>query len=413
MRYRWVILLVGLAAQTAVSGVRQGLPSLTPTVRAEFGLSLPEVGLALSAFSLGIVVTLIAWGALADRYGERPVLVAGLTGAAASLGAGALAPGFAGLVVALFVAGAFGASATGGSGRAIMGWFGRRERGTALGIRQMGVPLGGAAAAVTLPLMAVAGGLDAALLALAAACLLAALASARWMRDAPPRPAGRPRVIAPPPFRDRRLWRLAVGSALLVAAQSALFGFLVLFLHDERGWSPAAAGGALATLYALGAVARVAAGRISDRLERRIAPVRRIGLVASALLAASAVLVAAPDGVLVPVLLAAAVTAASWNGLSFTAAGELSGRERAGTAMGIQNTVLSAGAALAPVGFGAMVALTSWPVAWGLLCLSQLAGVLVLGPLVGEEEDRRQARAAREAGGTLRGPSEPGIRSHA
>ena len=58
----------------------------------------------------------------------------------------------------------------------------------------------------------------------------------------------------------------------------------------------------------------------------------------------------------------------SWNGLSFTAAAEMSGRERAGTAIGVQNTILDGAAARSrrwpsP----AVVDATSWPVAWALL----------------------------------------------
>lgn len=90
----------------------------------------------------------------------------------------------------------------------------------------------------------------------------------------------------------------------------------------------------------------------------------------------------------------------SWNGLSFTVAAEMSGRDPAGTAIGVQNTVLSIGGVIAPVAFGAAVVAASWPVAWALLALSQVAGLRVLGPLVAEEEDRRRAREAR-----LRAPS--------
>jgi predicted MFS family arabinose efflux permease len=265
----------------------------------------------------------------------------------------------------------------------------------ALGIRQMGVPLGGGVAAIALPLLAGASGLRAALLALAIGCAVAAAAAAAWMREAPPPPPGRPRVQAPPPVRDARLWRLASGSALLVLAQSGILGFVVLFLHDERGWSAAGAAAALAIVQVGGAVARVVAGRWSDRLEVRIEPLRRLGLAGAGLLAITVVLAHAPIVLLLPVLLAAGVFAMSWNGLSFTAAAEMSGRDRAGTAIGVQNTVLTAAGVVAPVSFGVAVTLTSWPVAWAALALSQLAGVRVLRPLVAEEEERRAARERR------------------
>src|SRR5439155_22621056 len=95
---------------------------------------------------------------------------------------------------------------------------------------------------------------------------------------------------APAPLRDRRLWRLATGSGLLVLAQGGILGFIVIFLHDERGWSAPAAAGALAFLQIAGAVGRVAAGRRSDRREERIAPVRWLGFASAVLLATSALI---------------------------------------------------------------------------------------------------------------------------
>ncbi|HVE67984.1 MAG TPA: MFS transporter, partial [Solirubrobacteraceae bacterium] len=292
--YRWVILAVGLATQTAISGLRQGLPSLAPALRTEYSLSLQELGVVLASVNVGIFLTLYVWGVLADRIGERVVLACGLAAAAAALLGAAAAPGYGWLLVALLVAGLAGSSAIGASGRAVMGWFGRAERAMALGVRQTGVPLGGAVAAVALPLIVAVADLRAALLVLAAGCALAALASWRWMREPPPAAlAGRPAIDAPAPHRDRRLWRLGAGSSLIVVAQSALFGFLVLFLHDEKGWSVAAAAGALGFLYLGGAVARIAAGRWSDRLDERVAPLRGLVAAAAVLLAAAGGLEAA------------------------------------------------------------------------------------------------------------------------
>ena len=88
-RYRWAILAVGVGAQMAVSALRQGLPALGPTLQAHFSLSLPQLGVILGSVSVGIVLTLIPWGALADRLGERPVISVGLAGTGAALAAAA------------------------------------------------------------------------------------------------------------------------------------------------------------------------------------------------------------------------------------------------------------------------------------------------------------------------------------
>src|SRR3954462_3778130 len=112
------------------------------------------------------------------------------------------------LLVGLLVAGLLGSSSTGASGRAVMGWFARDERGFALGIRQMALPLGGAAACIALPQLVDAGGLKGAFLTLAGLWLTRAIAAVAFMRDPPPPDPPLPTVAAPPPTRDRRLWRL-------------------------------------------------------------------------------------------------------------------------------------------------------------------------------------------------------------
>jgi sugar phosphate permease len=394
-RYRWVILTTGAVGAGAFAALRMGLPALGPAMRSEYGLSLGQVGLAFAAVAVGGMLTLVAWGALTDRIGERPVMTAGLAGCALALVGAAVAPSYPALLVALFVAGMLGVSATGASGRAVMGWFARSERGFALGIRQMALPLGAALASLTLPSLVGAHGLDAAFVALAGLSLSAAVAAALLMRDPPPSPDRRPALPAPPPTRDARLWRLGAGGALLVCAQASMLGFIVLFLHDARDLTAAAAAAALAAVQLVGAAMRIVAGRRSDREGLRIAPMRRMAARNAALLAVLAAVAAGPSAVLYPVLGFAAVATMTWNGLAFTAAAEISGLARAGTAMSLQNTIISIGGALAPPVFGLLVEATSWTAAFGVLAVAPLAAFLVLAPLEGEEDERLAARARR------------------
>lgn len=406
-RYRWVVLGAGAFGAAAFAALRMGLPALGPAMRDAFDLTLGQVGLALASVSLGAFVGLIPWGMLTDRIGERPVLAGGLAGTTFALIAAALAPSFAALFAALSVAGLFGSAAMGASGRAVVGWFARAERGFALGIRQMALPLGGALASLTLPWLAGSEGLDAALLALAGLAASGALAGLILIREPPvsPAPAG---FEAPAPLRDPRIWRLGVGGAMLIVAQAALLGFLVLFLVDERGISVGVAGLALAAVQVLGALGRLVAGRRSDRAERRVAPMRAIAVAATALIAATAALTGAPGAVLYPVLLAGGVVAMSWNGLAVTAAAEISGRARAATAMSVSTAIVSAGGAAAPALFGALVQATSYRAGFAALALAPLLGWLVLGPLEGDEENRARARTARlRRSASLQGPSRP------
>jgi sugar phosphate permease len=371
-RYRWVVLAVGTAAQASFSVVLIGMSALAPALRDRYELSVAEVGVVLGAASAGMTLSLLPWGLAADRVGERLAIALGLGGASAALAAAAFAPSVGVLVGLLALSGLGGASVNAASGRAVMHWFGPEERGLALGIRQAAIPIGGATGAVVLPAL----GLRAGLLAMAGGCLGGALAGALLLRE-----AGGEIGELGRPLRDPRTWWLSFGSSLLLVAQIAVIGFVVLFLHDERGLSAAAAAAVLAVIQLLGIAIRIGAGWWSDRLGSRIVPLRRLGVALALAVAASALLVDAPLVALVPVLVVAGALGLSWNGLSFTAAAEFAGRARSGAAIGLQQTALAVSYTLAAIGFAAIVDATSWRLGFALAAICPLVGSGVLGRL--------------------------------
>jgi sugar phosphate permease len=320
---------------------------------------------------------MLLWGIVADRIGERAVIAIGQTGTAAALVWAAYASSFAELAGALAVVGALGAGVNAASGRAVMAWFGEEERGLALGIRQMATPLGGAVAAVALPTLNQQISLRAAFDALAAACFVAAVVGAILLRA---EPSEDPSVLARP-LRDPRVWRICTASSFYVATQISLLGFFVLFLHSHRGVSTGVAAGALAVTQVLGGIARIALGRLSDRLRMRIVPLRWVALGLALTVGVTSALVDAPVWIVVAALVVAGTFGLSWNGLSFTAAAEAAGRARSGAAIGLQQTFLSAGAIVAPIAFATVVHLASWRVAFVLAALSPLVGYTLLSPL--------------------------------
>lgn len=391
--YRWVVLGAGMLAQAGISAVQLGLPAIAPRLRAELGLSLAQVGALLAAPSLGIILTLLAWGALADRIGDRRVIGLGLAGAALALAAAGWAVDSAWAVAAcLLAAGALGSAANAASGRAVVAWFPASQRGFALGWRHMSTPLGGAVASVALPVAASAGGLGAAMGALAGACALGALVALWLIRE--PRPATRevPAAGAPeagaatdPPdprvLRDGDLWRLSLGTGAVVLCQLSLLSFIALYLHDERGWSVPAAAGALAGVQVAGAAARVVAGAWSDRSRSRLVPLRTIALAAAVILAAAVAALPLPGPLGPALLVAAGVVAMAGNGVSFAAASEMVGPRRVGTALGLQNTILFVAVVIAPPAFGALVGPLGWGGAFAVAASCPLLGWAVLAPL--------------------------------
>lgn len=383
-RYRYVVLAVGTAAQAATATYLLGLAAVTPALRAYFGLDLAHVGLLIGAVSVGLVTTLIGWGGATDRYGERGVMTVGLLGAAVALGSTALVrdPLVAGGL--LLLAGASGASVNAASGRAVLTWFPARRRGTAMAVRQTSVPIGAALAAVALPVISTAG-VPAVFGSLAITCLLAAGVVAVWVREPPDRPArgsvpaaGLREVLA-----DPRLLRLGGAGLLLVVPQFLGSVFLVEVLHTGAGVSLALAGGLLALTQVLGAAGRLVNGAWSDRTGSRLGPLRIVAIAVAIGFGLAALVEPGPPTLLVAVLVPAAALAISWNGLVFTAAGELAPPGRAATAMAASNTANYVGAAITPALGGLVAQALGWP---AMLAMGAVAAVGATVTLRGLQE---------------------------
>jgi sugar phosphate permease len=371
-RYRWVILAAGTLAQASFSTASVGLPALAPAIRSHYRLSLGETGVVLAAIGIGMLLTLLPWGLLADRTDERWVIAAGLVGAGAALAAAAGTTTLWSLVGALVAAGALGASVNAASGRAIMSWFPSGELGLALGIRQTAIPIGGALGAAVLPIL---GGTRPAFFALGGSCVVGALVAAAFMRGSPVREPDLTEVGRP--LHDPRMWLLGGGTALYLTAQIGITGFVVLFLHEHRHVSTHAAAALLAAINVVAIGARIGAGRVSDRLRTRLRPLRVIGISLAAATAAVAALTDAPLVALVTAFAVAGVLSMAWNGLAFAAAAEAAGAARTGAALGFQQTLLGVVVAAAPPAF-AVVAASSWRLAFALAAVGPLLGVALL-----------------------------------
>jgi sugar phosphate permease len=394
-RYRWVVLGAGTFAQASFSASSVGLPALGPALKSQFGLSLGETGVVLGGIGIGMLFTLLPWGLVADRIDERWVIATGLTGAAASLAVASTAHGFGTVTGALVGVGALGASVNAASGRAIMAWFPPSELGTALGIRQTAIPIGGALG-VLLPVLASAGGTRLAFLFLAGLCGAGAAVAAVFIRG---RAGDEPELgDVSRPLRDPRMWLLGTGTGLYLVAQIGITGFVVLFLHEHRHVSAHAAAALFATINVLAIAARIGSGRISDRLGSRMRPLRTIGIALTVSTGAVAAATDAPLGLVAPLFVVAGVLSMAWNGLSYAAAAEMAGSARTGAALGFQQTLLGAIVAAAPPGIAA-VASHSWRVAFVLAAAGPALGVLILQRL--PEPARRRART-RGTSATLR-----------
>lgn len=394
------MLALGTGGQAAACVFVYGVPYLIPELRSSDHLSLAQAGLVVACPTAGLVAALYAWGAAADRHGERRVLAAGLFAAMAALLLALAARGTMELGAAFVLAGLAGASAFASSGRLVMGWFSAQGRGLAMGVRQTSTPLGMAIAALAVPPLAHAAGIRGPLIFTAALTGVVALLIVLLVVD-PPRPAAAAAREAPPsgsPYRTPTLWRVHAASALLVWPQFTVGAFGLVFLVSTQHLTPTAAGRVMALGQIVAVLMRIGVGRWSDHVGSRLRPVRQLA-------AATAVVMAALAGCAVwsitawvadPLLILACGLTSSDNGLAFTSVAELAGVRWSGRALGAQNTGQNLVASIAPPAVGALIGVAGYASAFLLAALVAVAAVPVTPlPETGPAPARRSPDAIR------------------
>ncbi|MBT2208267.1 MFS transporter [Actinomadura sp. NEAU-AAG7] len=270
VRYRWVVLGIATFAQAASSFFVQGIGAMGITLQRDLDLSTAQLGLLLSAAQFAPLIGLVVAGELLDRYNERWVVGAGACVVAAGLGAGSLAPGYAALLGVLLVVGAGYSTAQPGGSKAVASWFDASQRGLAMGLRQAGLPLGGALAAAVLPLVADVQGWRTALVVGGCVALAGAAVFMGFYR-APPLPeaprgekvtlATRVRML-----REPSMVKIMLSGTSLISVQSGILVLTVLYLHDVTELGAGAAALVLVVAQGAGVAGRICMAAWSDRV---------------------------------------------------------------------------------------------------------------------------------------------------
>jgi MFS family permease len=326
--------------------------------------------------SWGMVVTLVFWGYLTDRLGERIVMTVGsaLTGAAAY--AASSVHSLVAMGAFLFVGGMAAASSNTAGGGLVSGWFPPDKRGLAMGIRQTAQPLGIALGALVIPELTERNP-SAGLMFPALLCTVSALASAIGIVDPPrkPRAAASDKELQSPYRGSYTLWRIHAVSALLMMPQAVTATFMLVWLTNHHGWSVARAGGLVTISQLLGALGRILVGRWSDRVGSRMRPVRTIAVITASALFLLALADNKGSRFEVLLMIAVSVFAVLDNGLEATAITEFAGPFWSGRALGTQNTSQRLMAAAGAPLFGALIEAAKYPPAWALCGLFPLVAI--------------------------------------
>lgn len=388
--YRWVVLAVATLAQAAACFFVQGIGAIGGYLQRDLDLSTFQVGLLMSAAQLVPLVGLLVAGELLDRWGERAVVGVGTLTVAAALLAGATAPGYGWLLAALLVVGAGYSTAQPGGSKSVAGWFGPSQRGLAMGIRQAGLPVGGALAAACLPLVAEHWGWHSTLLVGGLVALAGALAFLALYRRPASSTLREADSTGPPAAPSRRLAllsdpamvRTAVAGTALISVQYGVLILTVLHLHTIG--VPLATGAVLLLVaQLLGATGRITLAAMSDRTHRgRFSVVRgcllasAVGIVALAQLPASA-----PVWVLVLAVGWLGFFGFGWYGAWVAHVAESAPADRTGFSLGLAMALNQVAVVVVPPALGLIADRTGdFKASWACLALVALVALSITRP---------------------------------
>jgi sugar phosphate permease len=392
---RWGILALIMAAQTFANVGPLGVPSIAPLIRDDLSLSVAEAGSFISAYYIGPSLMSLPAGWMADRWGVLPSMVVGQVLIAVGLVAVGGSHAFPLMAVCMVVAGAGYGILNPTTTKAGMAWFPPRQRATVVGLKQVGLPLGGAVGALVMPPLALAFGWRTAVVLPAA--LVALLAFVTWLlyRE-PPAPLQGGAPVAPLSLRMilgyRDLWLVASSTLVFAGMQTVWMGFLVLYLTEVLHLSLVDAGHYLVMAQVTGMAGRVIFGMLSDRL---FGGRRRIVLVIAGIGSTVCSLLMAGTGpgtgwwVLAPLALAFGFFGIGWNGVQHTLMAELVGPRGAGTAVGLGLAISSLGVTICPPLFGLAVQhLGGFRIPWAGLGIVMALNMCLLIPV---RERKREA----------------------
>ncbi len=374
-------------AQISVSVVVFGVSPLTPFIQADLALTRAQVGVLVAALFLGSGLVSFPVGRMVDRYGPHLFIMGGMLVLGTLMVATSLVQSFPTMLALIALAGTGQGLANPALTAAVSLWTPPASRGTAMGIKHSGVPLGAALSAAILPTIALTTTWRLALMVTGLVIVVWGLITAWLLRCCVPQP--RPHSSKPGLKHTLRahVWRkdifLVMGSQLcLLIAQFGFVAYFVLYLTEKLSFTPVGAGWCLSLAQGSGWLGRIAWGVVSDSI---LGGNRRITLEIVALLTAavtfliSTLSIRTPAWMVMCLAVGFGLSGLSWAPTFLNCVTELAGPDMAGTALGmglgLGYVVITGGPPL----LGYLVDWSgSYRLAWQLGAVCALAGFALL-----------------------------------
>ncbi|KFN02348.1 MFS transporter [Bacillus clarus] len=268
---KWIMLILATVVQASATLITYGVGVLAIFWKQKYILTTMQVGLLISVVNIGPLFCMLFVGRLLDRYSERVLIGSSSVLLGISLLFVNVVGGFVGLLFILLLVGVFYSTSQPGGSKIILKWFPKENRGLAMGIRQAGIPIGGAIAGFIIPLLSYKFSLSCTIYVLSSVCILGGIVFLMFYKE-PYAHRGSSQQNKKTSFGvqlkqvicTKSLYPVFITGICMISLQMVLVGHFLKFLVVVKSITPILAGEIFSITLFSGMIGRIILAVISD-----------------------------------------------------------------------------------------------------------------------------------------------------
>ncbi|WP_144608225.1 MFS transporter [Bacillus cereus] len=374
---KWVMLIVATIAQTTATLITYGVGAFALFWKEEYALTNMESGLLVSVVNVGPLFCMLFVGRLLDQYNEKLLISISSFLLGISFLLTNIVNGFNGLLFVLLLVGMFYSVSQPGGSKVILKWFPKENRGLAMGIRQAGIPIGGALAGVLIPFLTIQYNVTYAINSMACICIMGGILFFMFYKESYVQEDARKEHIKISFWTQlkvvickKELYPIYITGICMISLQMVLVGHFMKFLVREQSITSIVAGTVFSVMFFSGMIGRIVLAASSDlfykgnrRTPLFIAVCASIGLILLLVMGIHTI----TSGVLYGVSALLGFFSIGWFSLFITEVAESASEESVGMTVSFALTLNQIAIIAAPALFGYIVDKKGYTYAW--LCI--------------------------------------------
>lgn len=269
--YKWVMLIFATIAQTTATLITYGVGAFALFWEEEYALTNMESGLLVSVVNIGPLFCMLFVGRLLDQYNEKLLISISSFLLGGSFLLTNIVNGFNGLLFVLLLVGVFYSVSQPGGSKVILKWFPKENRGLAMGIRQAGIPIGGALAGVLIPFLTIQYNVIYAINSMACICMIGGILFFMFYKEPYVQEDARKENIKISFWTElkvvickKELYPIYITGICMISLQMVLVGHFMKFLVREQSITSIVAGTVFSVMFFSGMIGRVVLAASSD-----------------------------------------------------------------------------------------------------------------------------------------------------